>query len=164
MRTASNSPLEPADAQTHEPAVRLYLRLARPACADAASQTFQVTPLTGQPRQKVLGLRQLHLQTPLVRSSVTREYVKDERRTVDDLDLFLERTLQVPLLRRRQLVIADDGVELDGLTEELHLLQLPFPKVRNRLRFDLLGNGAYDFRARCPRELREFAQRIGARP
>jgi len=57
-------------------------------------------------------LGELDLQHALLRRGVLRKDVEDHRRPVDDVDL--EHLLQVALLGRRQLVVEDDEVEIEG--------------------------------------------------
>ena len=52
------------------------------------------------------------------------EDVEDERRTVDDLVLHSQDTLDVCLLRRRQLSIEDDDVGIAALCEVAQLKHL----------------------------------------
>ena len=63
-----------------------------------------------QPRQQVLQLRELDLQLAFARPRAPREDVEDQLRAVDDLaaDLLFD----LPQLRRRQLVVEDDDVDV----------------------------------------------------
>ena len=124
-----------------EPAVRLDLRLAWPSRADAAAQPFQVAPLAGQPRQQVLRLGQLHLQRPFPASRVASEDIQDQRRTIDDLDVFLERVFQAALLRGRELRVADECVEGHLVAQTLDLLELPLANVGHGWRVEVLLHG-----------------------
>ena len=63
-----------------------------------------------QPRQQVLQLRQLDLQLAFARARAPREDVEDELRAIDDLAA--DRLFDVPQLRRRQLVVEDDDVDV----------------------------------------------------
>jgi len=64
--------------------------------ADAAAQSFQVGPLSNQPRQQVLVLSQFNLQLALVGAGVAAEDVENQSGAVDYLGL--ERFFQVSLL------------------------------------------------------------------
>jgi hypothetical protein len=57
--------LELADPPAGQSTVSLQLGFARASGADAAAESFQVGPLTGESRQQVLGLCQLYLQHTL---------------------------------------------------------------------------------------------------
>ena len=78
------------------PAVRLELRLAWPAGADAAAEPLEVGPLPDQPRQEVRELGQLDLQLALRGARPLGEDVEDERGAIDHLDA--ERLGEVALL------------------------------------------------------------------
>ena len=67
-------------------------------------------PAPDQPRQQVLQLRQLHLQLAFPRARAPGEDVEDELRAIDDLAA--DRLFDVPQLRRRQLVVEDDDVDV----------------------------------------------------
>ena len=64
-----------------------------------------------QPRQQVLQLRELDLQLAFARPRAPREDVEDQLRAIDDLAV--ERLLEVAQLRRRQLVVEDDDVDVE---------------------------------------------------
>ena len=63
-----------------------------------------------EPRQQVLQLRQLHLQLAFARSRAPGEDVENQLRPIDDLAA--DRFLDLPQLRRRQLVVEDDDVDV----------------------------------------------------
>jgi hypothetical protein len=87
-----------------ETAVRLDLRLTRAADADgprlpaASTEPFEVAPLPFQPREQVLGLREVHLQPPFLRAGAHREDVEDQCRAVQHFHLQL--VFEFHLLRR----------------------------------------------------------------
>ena len=64
----------------------------------------------GEPRQQVFELRKLDLPLALARASAPREDVEDQLRAIDDLPL--ELLLELPELRRRELVVEDDEVNV----------------------------------------------------
>ncbi len=85
-----------------------------------------------QSRQEVLQLRQLNLRLTLPALRVLGEYVEDQRRTVDDLDLDL--LLQRPQLRGRQLAVADHGVGAGVQHHRAQLVDLAAADERRRVR------------------------------
>ena len=95
--------LQAADLVANQAAVSLELRFARPPRADPALEPLEVGPLTSQARKDILVLRQLDLEAPFARAGVLREDIEDKRRAVEHFDV--ELALEVPLLRRRQLVV-----------------------------------------------------------
>src|SRR5262249_59070751 len=92
--------LQPRDLFTHHAAVGFQLRLARAARADAAGLALEVLPHAGEPRQRVLELRQLDLQATLTRPRTPGKDVEDQLAPVHDLPL--HRLLQVLHLPRRE--------------------------------------------------------------
>ena len=78
--------------------------------ADAAAEPRQRGAGADQPRQQVLQLRELDLQLAFARARAPREDVEDELRAIDDLAA--DRLFDVPQLRRRQLVVEDDDVDV----------------------------------------------------
>ena len=114
--------LEVADPLGDEPAVLFELLLARPSDADAALVAGQVGPHPLEPGQGVFELRQLDLEVGLVGPRPGGEDVEDHLGPVDHLDP--EELLQVPRLRRAEVVVEDDEVGLvrpDQLLELVHL-------------------------------------------
>ena len=63
-----------------------------------------------QPRQQVLQLRELDLQLAFARARAPREDVENQLRAIDDLAA--DRLLDLAQLRRRQLVVEDDDVDV----------------------------------------------------
>ena len=63
-----------------------------------------------EPRQQVLELRELHLQLAFARPRPPREDVENELRAIDDLPADL--LFDLPKLRRRQLVVEHDDVDV----------------------------------------------------
>ena len=86
--------------------VRLQLRLAGSACADAATGAREVRPHACQAWQLVLELRQFHLEPTLVGLRVLGEDVEDEAAAVQHLDR--EQLLERALLVRAQLIVRDE--------------------------------------------------------
>src|SRR5206468_5721169 len=72
------------DALSDDLTIALELRFTGAARADAAAETRHLFASSGQPRQPVLELRELHLDPALARARVPREDVEDHGRTVDD--------------------------------------------------------------------------------
>jgi hypothetical protein len=89
-------------------------------------------PHPGQPRQPVLQLGQLDLETAFVGLGPAREHIENERRAVDDHHV--ELLLEVALLARRELAIDHHDVVFETLAEGLDLLQFPLPHVGRRMR------------------------------
>jgi hypothetical protein len=98
------------DANANPAPIRFELRLTRAARADSAAQARQGGARADQPRQKVLELCELDLPLAFARSRAAGEDVKDELGAIDDLPF--ETILELTQLRRRQLVVEDDGVDL----------------------------------------------------
>src|SRR5207248_9320887 len=98
------------NARADAPAIGFELRLARSARADATAEPGQRGTRAGQPRQQVLQLRELHLELAFARPRAAREDVEDQLRAVDDLPV--DVLLDVAQLRRRQLVVEDDDVDV----------------------------------------------------
>ena len=90
----------------HQAAVRLELRLAGTARADAAAELRHLRAASGEPRQQIFELRQLHLQAALTRARMAGKDVQDELRAVDDAAV--ELFLQIAQLGAGQLVVEDD--------------------------------------------------------
>ena len=98
-------------------AVGLELRLAGAARADRRRAArgrlaHEVRPHTGQARQQVLVLRQLHLQLPLARPGALGKDVKDQARAVEHAHA--EFLLQHAHLRRGELVVKHCEVAVVG--------------------------------------------------
>ncbi len=102
--------LDRLDARANAPAIGLELRFAGAARADAAAEPRQRRPRSGEPRQQVFQLRQLHLPLAFTRSRAAREDVEDQLRSIDDLAL--EPVLELAQLAGRQLVVEDDHVHV----------------------------------------------------
>jgi hypothetical protein len=87
-----------------------------------------------------------------------REDVEDQRRPVEHLDV--EFLLEVALLRRRQLVVEDDGGVVERLTLGDDLLDLALADVGRRVAaLQPLGGGTDDARARRTGEKRQLFER-----
>ena len=112
--------LEPAaqrgDAVAREPAVRLDLRLARAAGADAAhaaagAEALEVRPQPAHAGHVVLELRELDLELALGRVGVAGEDVEDHRGAVDAPGM-PSSSSRLRCWRGRQLVVGDDDVRV----------------------------------------------------
>src|SRR5713101_7694762 len=116
-------PLEVAHALADSPALDLDLLLAEttasPHPTSPAAHLAVIGVGADQPRQKVVQTRCLNLQAALMRTRVLGKYLQDHFGAVEDAGLQLE--LEVALLTRTQVVIADDEIEA---TFELELAQL----------------------------------------
>ena len=133
--------LQPAaqrgDPVARQPAVGLDLRLARSAGADAGrrgarAEALEVRPQPPHAGHVVLELRELDLQLALGAVRVAGEDVEDHARAVDDRHA--ELLLEVALLARAELVVADDDVGVGELGGLLDLLDLAGPDVGVRVR------------------------------
>ena len=71
-----------SDSPSDAAAVRLELRLTRPARADASGQPGHLDAASGQPRSQVLQLGQLDLQAAFSRPRMTCEDVENQLRAV----------------------------------------------------------------------------------
>ena len=112
------------------PAVRLQLRLAGTARADATAGAREVGPQPRQAGQLVLELGELDLESALVGLRVLGEDVEDQPAAVDDLGV--EQALERLLLGGRELVVGHEhreaGLALGG--EQLLCLALADVPVR----------------------------------
>ena len=115
------------DARADAPAVGFELRFAGASRADAAAEPRQRVAGADQPRQQVFQLRELHLQLAFARPRAPREDVEDELRAIDDLAA--DRLFDLPQLRRRQLVVEDDDVDVRSRrADAASVLILPAPR------------------------------------
>ncbi len=108
MQAAGSRHLFEALAQGHDPlsnaaAIDFQLGLSGAARTDTSAQPRQVLPMAGQARQEVLELGQLDLQLARLRTSTPGEDIQDELSSIDDFDV--EPVLEIPLLRRSELVV-----------------------------------------------------------
>ena len=98
------------DANADPASIGFELRFAGAARADAAAEARQRRASADQPRQQVFELRELDLPLAFARARTPREDVENELRAVDDLPL--DARFDLAQLRRRQLVVEDDGVDV----------------------------------------------------
>jgi hypothetical protein len=117
------------DARGYAAAVGFEFCFAGAARADSAAETRQRMTLAGKTREPVFQLREFDLQTPFGRACAMGEYVENQLGAVDDLDL--NGGLEVPLLRRRELVIDNQDVGLMSSRQFLQLLDLAISKQRS---------------------------------
>ena len=151
--------LQQLDAVVDQPAVRLELRLARPAHADAAAELLEVRPHPRQPRQRVLQLGELDLHLGFARPRAGGEDVEDELRAIDHARA--ERLFDVVPLARRELVVEDDQRGVLLADHRLELLQLPLAQIRPGVRaLELLRELPDDDGPRRIREALELAQML----
>lgn len=139
------------------PPIRLELGLARSPGADSTTQPLQVRPGAGQPREKIIELRQLHLKFPLAALGPLGENIQDEASPVHDP--LAQQLLQIPLLRSGELFIQDDQVNPG--TALLNLQRFPLPDEIPWVKpIPLLQDGIGDARPGGPSELFQFGQGI----
>ena len=129
-----DSPPEQRDAIAGKATVGLELRLARTAGTDAATKALKVVPHAAHTGQLVLELGELDLELALCRVGVAGEDVQDQRRAVDHANR--ETVLEIPLLRRRQLVVDHQDLGLGLLDALLQLVD--FAAAEIGLRFGLV--------------------------
>ena len=119
-----------------------------PLRADAAAEPRQRRAGADEPRQQVLQLRELDLQLAFARAGAPRKDVEDELRAIDDLsaDLFLD----LPQLRRRQLVVEDRPRRRASPSHDCaSMATLPGSQKRRRVRLGtLLHHAQHDLGAR----------------
>ncbi len=151
--------LQLLDLVADDPAVRLELRLARAARADAALRARKVRPQAREARQLVLELRQLHLQAALVRACVLGKDVEDQAAAVQHLDA--EETLQRLLLVGAQLVVRNEQREAGLGLGMSQLLRLALADVPVRVDVPaVLPFRANHLGARCCGQVGELGQRL----
>ena len=158
------------DTTTNQPPVRLNLGLAGPSGPDAsgnqagASLAFQVGPLPSQAWQQVLMLGQIDLQTAFPRPSSLPEDVKDQRCAVDDLGLLAQCLLQISLLCGRELIVADNGIDIPNCEPILDLLELAGAQIYGRGLGDPLGYRVHYVGARAFGKLPKLIERVPQAP
>jgi len=94
-------------------AVGLQLRLSGPPGPDAGAEAAHLRSSTAKAGKAVPVLGELDLQHALLRVGMLGEDVEDQRDAVDDVAT--ERPLEVPLLRRGEVVVEDDDVDVEHL-------------------------------------------------
>jgi Na+:H+ antiporter len=90
--------------------IRFEFRFSGTTRSDAAAKTRQRDAGAHQPRKQVFELRKLDLPLPFSRSGAPRENVKDQLRSIEDLAL--EPLFELAKLRRCQLVVENDNVNV----------------------------------------------------
>jgi hypothetical protein len=149
--------LQHADAVADQPAVRLELRLAGAAHADAAAELLEVRPHARQPRQHVLQLRELHLELGLVRPRARGEDVEDQLGPVHHAHA--DRLLDVLPLRGAQLVVEQHERRVERARLVAQLVELPLAEVRGRMgAVELLRERAHDVGAGRVGQARELLE------
>ena len=129
-------------------AIGFQLRFARTSRADAAAQPRHLDSASGQPRQQIIQLRQLHLQLAFARAGAAGEYVQNQLRPVQNLAV--ERALQVALLGRSQIRIEQDHVGFVNINQIAKLFQLARSDERGGIRRSA-GPGSMFLRRARPR-------------
>src|SRR5688572_30438763 len=151
--------LQVEEAALDDATVGLEERLAGTAGADAAAEPREALPEALQAREHVLHLRELHLHATLFGARVLGEDVDDHARAVDHAHL--RELLEVLLLPRRELLVADQQVDLGppDLLGYLFHLALSHPEVRVG-RAARLRRAADDVAAGRGDERRELVERV----
>jgi len=143
------------------------LLLAGTAAGPDATALAVIVPGPDQPGQQVVQLRRLDLQPALVSARVLGEDLQDHLGPIKNS--CLELALEVALLTRAEVLVADDHVEA---AFQLHLTQLfdlaHADEVRRVDRAPRLNVSADDLRPRCARQVGELqhlvADQLGVRP
>jgi hypothetical protein len=112
--------------------VAIRRRMRRPPGPDAAAEAGQFHAVAGEPRQHVLQLREFNLRLPLPRPRPPGEDIENQLRPVDHTEA--KSLLEVPELRRGQLLIADHHVDPLLVAGERQLLDLPASQEGRRVR------------------------------
>ena len=155
--------LEPRDSLLHPPPIHFELRFARAARADAAGLARQVVPHPRQPREQILQLRQLDLQSAFAAARALRENIEDQLRAIEHLAR--EQVFQIASLRRRKLVVENHRGDLLVLERFLDQLRFALPDVvRRRRLLQFLRDGVDHFRAGGVGQLAQFLHRIAQVP
>src|SRR5262249_14889332 len=139
-------------------AIGLELRLAGTPRADSAAQSRQRVAGADQSRQQILQLRELDLELAFPRPRPPREDVEYQLRPIDDraADLLLD----LPQLRRRQLVVEDHDVDVGLGARGCERLHLPRAEERRWVRLGtLLQDAQGDVGARGLRQTGELVER-----
>ena len=123
--------LEPGDPVEDDSAVGLDLRFAGTPHAYTAALALEVGPHAGQPREKVLVLRQLHLSAGGSRLRPLGEDVENKARAVQDL--YLELPLDVAHLFGREVVVEDYEPYLVVFHIGTYLLELAGAHISARI-------------------------------
>ena len=123
--------LELAHPPQHPPPVDLQLRFARAPRTDLAGLLRQRLPPAPKARQPVAELGQLDLRLAFLAPGVLGEDVEDDGSPVDRGAA--EQLFQVAGLGRRQLVVEDDRVGVDGVGDVPQLARLALPHVGGRI-------------------------------
>ncbi len=153
--------LQQLHALADEPAVRLELRLAGAAQADAAFLPLEVGPAAREPRGQVRELRELDLQLAFRASCAQREDVEDEARAIDDAAG--ELLFEIALLHAGERVIEDDEVGVRLLPPGVDLVDLALAcEVRRIGPRSAAGDEADHDGARGHREVADLALAIRA--
>jgi hypothetical protein len=148
-----------ADAMPDPPPVGLELRFTGSERADAAARARQRVARPDQARHHVFELGELDLELALPRAGAPREDVENELRAVDDFPI--ERALEVPQLRGRQLVVEDHQVHARLAGGGGEHLDLALPEKRRGIRLRaLLLYAQYGIGARGRREPRQLVERM----
>ena len=149
---------EGADPPPNLPAVGLQLRLTRAARSDPAAQPRQRRAGPHEPGQEIFQLRQLNLELTLTGARTAGKDVENELCAVDDFPV--QRPLQIPELRRTQLVVDDDHIHFRFVTGPRQQLNLALAQEERRIRpLSILQHAQDDRGARCGREAGQLVKR-----
>ncbi len=149
--------LELVHAPDEAPAVDLELRLARSPGPDATGLLAQRGTAAAQAGQAVAQQGQLHLRLALGAARVLGEDVEDDRGAVDGGAA--EELLEVPVLRRGQVVVEHDGVGVEALAQRGDLLGLAAADEGRRVgSVAPLHDAAHDVGARAVHQAGQLVQ------
>src|SRR5215213_8589436 len=102
--------LDGLDSDANAPPVAFQFRFTGAAGADAAAKARQRCARADEPWQQVFELRELDLPLAFACFRAARKDVEDELGPVDDFAF--ESLFELPQLRRGQLVIEDDDIDV----------------------------------------------------
>ena len=154
--------VELLDAAIDPPAVRFQLRFTRTARADAAAQAGHFRAPSGEARQQIIQLRQLHLQLPFARPGAAGENIQDQLRPVQNLAI--ERAFQIAKLGGRKFSVEQHHVGFMEIHQAAQFIQFAGADQRGRIgRLAGLNDGLFHARAgRVGESLHFFERFFGA--
>ena len=104
------------------PAVRLKLCFTRAACADAAAELRHLNAASGESRQHVVQLSELHLQLTFSGSRMLGKNIEDQLRSIDHSPL--NNLFDIALLGRAEIVIEEQDIGVDRSGGSSNFLEL----------------------------------------
>ena len=152
-------PLQPGNFLLHAPAIHFQLRFARAPAADTAPLPREMGPHSGQARQHVVELGQLHLNLALPRPGTLRKNIENEFGAIEHLHIGAKNFAKIAALSRRQIVIENYRVGGQSLTAGGNFVGLPLAHKRRCTRcIAFLGQQFEDGHPGRFRKLPKFSQ------